>query len=217
MHSTRSRMHQNREIYSRSSEASSRISPGSPHLRNWPPNCSDMPSGIPRNDWISKTPNSYFIGLLVLAELNVTPRPVKPRGLNLCSSPPAHHPSFNKITDMVDSMTPPNFKYALLPLPFPTSIRLLSVQWSGTAKETTFDLVAFTLEDAPPYQAVSYVWGSDKRDRSLTLANGHTLWITENLETALEYVVKQCSTGYLWIDQLCEYDTSEHLECSLIF
>lgn len=114
---------------------------------------------------------------------------------------------------MGNSSTHPNFDYASVPLPSPESIRLLSVQHTESTNETTgetsrgteFSLVAFDLDDVPPYHAVSYVWGSNTRDRSLTLASGHTLWITENLEIALKDVVKHCSEGYLWIDQLCMY------------
>ncbi|KAE9978870.1 hypothetical protein EG327_007208 [Venturia inaequalis] len=112
---------------------------------------------------------------------------------------------------MANSSTHPNFDYASVPLPSPESIRLLSVQHTESTNETTgettrgteFSLVAFALDDAPPFHAVSYVWGSNTRDRSLTLASGHTLWITENLEIALKDVLEHCSEGYLWIDQLC--------------
>lgn len=123
---------------------------------------------------------------------------------------------------MAHSLTYPNFNYASLPLPSLDSIRVLRFKYNastreatekrteGTAKEMTkakFDIVAFDLDDAPPFHAVFYVWGSDIRDRPLTLASRQNLWITENLETALESVVKHCSTGYLWIDQLCMYPT----------
>ncbi|KAE9971324.1 hypothetical protein EG328_005742 [Venturia inaequalis] len=112
---------------------------------------------------------------------------------------------------MANSSAHPNFDYASVPLPSPESIRLLSVQHTESTNETTgettrgteFSLVAFALDDAPPYHAVSYVWGSNTRDRPLTLASGHTLWITENLQIALKDVVEHCSEGYLWIDQLC--------------
>lgn len=125
---------------------------------------------------------------------------------------------------MSDSLAHPNFDYASLPLPSQESIRLLSVQHVDCTNETTIetpteiklDLVAFTLAGAPSYQAVSYVWGSNTRDRRLTLACRQPLWITENLQVALESVVKHCSTGHLWIGQLCTFHTSSTMYGPLV-
>jgi hypothetical protein len=96
-----------------------------------------------------------------------------------------------------------NFDYASLPLPTIDSIRLLSVKNDPITKTVELSLVAFTLSAVPPYDAVSYVWGSNSRTRCLRLSNNDALWITENLELTLEYVIPRCSTGFLWIGQLC--------------
>jgi hypothetical protein len=101
-----------------------------------------------------------------------------------------------------------NFDYRSLPLPTKDSIRLLSLQHKSFTNSPEYSLVAFTLEDAPPYDALSYVWGSNVRDRSLLLPDNKILYITKNLETALDYVLPRCSAGYLWIDQICMFVVS---------
>lgn len=62
--------------------------------------------------------------------------------------------------------------------------------------ETTFD-------QAPAYETLSYVWGTTDRDETVPLRNGKLLRITRLLKEALPFVGTQCSTGYLWIDQIC--------------
>ena len=54
-------------------------------------------------------------------------------------------------------------------------------------------------------------WGSKVRDRLLHLRDGACLAVTENLEQLLPHVLRHCSTGYLWIDQICinQEDISE--------
>lgn len=62
--------------------------------------------------------------------------------------------------------------------------------------ETTFD-------QAPAYETLSYVWGTTDRNKTVPLRNGKLLRITKLLKEALPFVETQCSTGYLWIDQIC--------------
>jgi heterokaryon incompatibility protein (HET) len=96
-----------------------------------------------------------------------------------------------------------DFDYKSLPLSEEETIRLLHIQRNRINKTSRFTLIACKLKEAPRYQAVSYVWGSNRRTSSLHFSNGRALWITHNLGVALEYVVPRCSTGYLWIDQIC--------------
>lgn len=56
------------------------------------------------------------------------------------------------------------------------------------------------------YEAVSYVWGTNEQNRLLPILDEGTIKyipITEALEKALPFLSHKCSTGFLWIDQLC--------------
>lgn len=85
--------------------------------------------------------------------------------------------------------------------------RLLSIRSNAADGSLQFQLVHHHLDDAPPYQTLSYTWGSGARDLALpVLADGSTfqsLLITETLHKALPFLAKECSTGLLWIDQIC--------------
>ena len=53
------------------------------------------------------------------------------------------------------------------------------------------------------YQAVSYFWGDPIQDHSLKINGQHYLPITKSLAVALPQLTQICSTGFLWIDQIC--------------
>ncbi|PVH99482.1 heterokaryon incompatibility, partial [Periconia macrospinosa] len=53
------------------------------------------------------------------------------------------------------------------------------------------------------YQAVSYAWGEPTQDQPMKLNGQYTLPITKTLASALSRLTGMCSTGYLWIDQIC--------------
>ncbi|KAH8585865.1 heterokaryon incompatibility protein-domain-containing protein [Bisporella sp. PMI_857] len=84
-------------------------------------------------------------------------------------------------------------------------IRLLKL-WAtpiSNQPQYNFDLIHTTIHQAPAYEALSYVWGPGLRNQALILDGGSTLYITENLERAISVVSRHCSTGYIWIDQIC--------------
>ncbi|KAH6644329.1 heterokaryon incompatibility protein-domain-containing protein [Boeremia exigua] len=58
------------------------------------------------------------------------------------------------------------------------------------------------LESAPPYIALSYVWGPPEPSQVITLA-GQRFRIRENLWAFLERASLYHSLGFLWIDALC--------------
>ena len=58
------------------------------------------------------------------------------------------------------------------------------------------------LEDAPPYFALSYVWGSTERVTSL-YCNGQVLPITRNLAVALNALFYRFEKAYVWVDAIC--------------
>jgi heterokaryon incompatibility protein (HET) len=109
-----------------------------------------------------------------------------------------------------------DFDYRRQPLSSHSSIRLISVQYDSTSNMPSFDLVTFSLDDAPKYSAVSYVWGRSERTHSLRLPGFKDLWITKSLATALEYLPRHCRTGFLWIDQICKSNHSSTVSAKLI-
>ena len=66
-----------------------------------------------------------------------------------------------------------------------------------------------TLDDAPPYIGLSYVWGSEANKKSFVI-DGHRVHITKNLAVALEHIQEDTEV-LLWIDALCinQLDTQE--------
>jgi hypothetical protein len=59
------------------------------------------------------------------------------------------------------------------------------------------------LDEIPPYETLSYVWGTSERNATIELEDKTLLRITGTLHAALPFVVRHCETRYLWIDQIC--------------
>ncbi|CAO2654492.1 Nn.00g112250.m01.CDS01 [Neocucurbitaria sp. VM-36] len=104
-----------------------------------------------------------------------------------------------------DQWTHPNLFYNYQKLETLASFRLLQIERppDDTNSPCHYSLIQTTLDQAPPYETLSYVWGTTDRDEIVTLRNGKFLRITKLLEESLAFVERQCSTGYLWIDQIC--------------
>ena len=66
----------------------------------------------------------------------------------------------------------------------------------------SYSIVHFNLENAPLYEAVSYVWGSPRRSHKIMLMDGRTLYVTTSVAYAMPYLANACQTSYLWIDQI---------------
>ncbi|KAJ4251398.1 hypothetical protein NW762_011380 [Fusarium torreyae] len=69
-------------------------------------------------------------------------------------------------------------------------------------------LYSTSIEDPPPYTALSYVWGLGRKSQSIWVPNanhdgGANIPITESLETALRHFRKPDKVITLWIDQIC--------------
>jgi hypothetical protein len=58
------------------------------------------------------------------------------------------------------------------------------------------------LNSAPEYEALSYVWISSSRDKSM-ICNGHEFKITDSLDVALRRLRLSDKPRSLWIDQIC--------------
>ncbi|KAF2269000.1 HET-domain-containing protein, partial [Lojkania enalia] len=92
-------------------------------------------------------------------------------------------------------------------------IRLLKLLVSSNA-DPTYNLIETSLDSAPPYETVSYVWGREQdRSQALTFASSQTVHVTPTLQHTLSHLYSRCQTGYLWLDQIC-IDQSNILECN---
>jgi hypothetical protein len=98
-------------------------------------------------------------------------------------------------------------KFVYDPLETSNHIRLLSFPRARNNPSNqeyttlpTFKLIHVTLDKAPPYEALSYVWGSLEREQKILLGT-REMAITENLYTALPHLIRH--TNLLWMDQIC--------------
>jgi hypothetical protein len=85
-------------------------------------------------------------------------------------------------------------------------IRLLALEpgeWSETISGT---LSSFSLDNAPSYDALSYVWGNPAFTRNILL-DGYAFPVTINLESALRYLRHPRRSSreprVVWIDAIC--------------
>lgn len=88
-------------------------------------------------------------------------------------------------------------EYRYRPL-LPHHIRLLSC---STGSEEPH-IIHTNLNTAPSYTSVSYSWNDQQRDHDLHV-DSHTLKVIENLRIGLSYMIKQASTQFLWVDEIC--------------
>ncbi|GKZ65721.1 hypothetical protein AnigIFM60653_003214 [Aspergillus niger] len=112
--------------------------------------------------------------------------------------------------ELVSDRTWSAFTYAKLP-DEPSSyttrmIRLLPSEDPNARLECEiidYDLAVDTGSgDLHLYEALSYVWGSDKRSRKITL-NGCVFSVTENLYVALLHLGNRQLERLLWVDAIC--------------
>jgi hypothetical protein len=105
--------------------------------------------------------------------------------------------------------------YAYQKLDIPSSFRLLRIERPETCDDTktawVYSLTQTTFEQSPPYETLSYVWGTTDRSELVRLRDGKLLRITKPLKDALAFVVRQCTTGHVWIDQIC-IDQDDRIE-----
>ncbi|KAK0124903.1 hypothetical protein ONS96_008781 [Cadophora gregata f. sp. sojae] len=80
-------------------------------------------------------------------------------------------------------------------------IRLLTVH-EGDGTEIRYSLNTVSLDEAPPYEALSYVWGDPNRTREIIL-DGKSFRVTTNLARALRHLRDGQKPRTLWIDAIC--------------
>ncbi|KAF1813456.1 HET-domain-containing protein, partial [Eremomyces bilateralis CBS 781.70] len=97
------------------------------------------------------------------------------------------------------------YRYSQLSLP--TSIRLLRLLPSEKdAKSLRCELFDYRLRNSNkpshPYEALSYVWGSEDKPQTIIIDN-QSLDVTQNLYTALLHLRDHGCSRIIWIDAIC--------------
>jgi hypothetical protein len=102
-------------------------------------------------------------------------------------------------------------------LPTPRSIRILSLsEKQNLGPEISATMDTYSLDDAPPFNALSYTWGKPYREPfgdddpesppefvQVIKCNGAQVKITQNLFEALSSFKELAITGFLWVDAIC--------------
>ena len=68
--------------------------------------------------------------------------------------------------------------------------------------ESEYELQVVSIDDAPKYNALSYIWGAPEATKPVTV-NGQVLLITENLDSALRHIPCADISPAIWIDSIC--------------
>ena len=84
----------------------------------------------------------------------------------------------------------------------PNHIRLLHIGAGFGDTPICCNLVVKSLHASPPYEALSYTWGSLDLDSTI-ICNGVPLLITRHLYEALQYLRKPEHDRIMWIDAVC--------------
>ena len=100
-----------------------------------------------------------------------------------------------------------DFRYQPLPPAYPSSYpipftRLLLLKLGNTDDPLVCALEVHNAENAPRYEALSYVWGQ-RMAAAPMLCNGMPLLITANLDKALRSLRFQNMARRLWVDAIC--------------
>ncbi|KAI5457047.1 heterokaryon incompatibility protein-domain-containing protein [Mariannaea sp. PMI_226] len=94
-------------------------------------------------------------------------------------------------------------KYEYKSLPVGGFARYLVLQpASSDTDPLVCNLYTARLEEFPPFEAISYVWGSSAKNRPIT-CDGNAFYITENLLEALHQVRLVNKPRTLWVDLIC--------------
>ncbi|PVH77480.1 hypothetical protein DL98DRAFT_367783, partial [Cadophora sp. DSE1049] len=81
-------------------------------------------------------------------------------------------------------------------------IRLLRILPGAAPSIVECELRVVRLDSAPPYEALSYVWG-ELNLSDYVICNGQIISITRNLGIALRHLRCRGETRVVWIDALC--------------
>jgi hypothetical protein len=83
-------------------------------------------------------------------------------------------------------------------------IRLISLLPKPSIEdEVSCDLITVSLDDCPPYEALSYAWGDPKVTKPILLS-GQSFQVTTNLDSAIRHLRHNTDQPRLmWIDAIC--------------
>lgn len=101
------------------------------------------------------------------------------------------------------------YKYDPLPplLPYgktPPYTRLVRLHPGHGDVQIHCSLFTVNVEEAPPYETLSYVWGApNDNQQPYVLCNGYPVPITPNLDRALRWLRYAYHERLLWIDAIC--------------
>lgn len=106
-------------------------------------------------------------------------------------------------------MASSKYRYAPL-LTTERSIRLAILSPGAFDDKVEFKLIQTALDNAPPYEALSYAWGEAEFSESGQVDES-TLSLSPTLETALHYLRLKTEERVMWIDAICinQQDTPE--------
>ncbi|PVH88545.1 HET-domain-containing protein [Cadophora sp. DSE1049] len=86
----------------------------------------------------------------------------------------------------------------------PAEFRLVTIHSGSSPSPISASLGTYPLKHAPPYEALSYVWGPfDDEDPDLILLDEHGFVVTSNLLWALYSLRRKDADRVLWIDAIC--------------
>ena len=96
-----------------------------------------------------------------------------------------------------------SYSYSSLPEGSIRLIRLLPHQDKNSPIQCQlFDCPLFDSESTYPYEALSYVWGSEEKPQSISMDN-HSFLVGQNLHAALLHLRSRFLERILWIDAVC--------------
>jgi hypothetical protein len=91
--------------------------------------------------------------------------------------------------------------YAYLSLPTTTSFRVLELLSGELVDEVTIRLRIEDWDKPPPYEAISYAWGTD--EKVAVMCDGCILPVTPNLKDGLRRMRYTNHSRFLWADAAC--------------
>ena len=100
------------------------------------------------------------------------------------------------------------YQYTPLQSGAPTFRLLKLLKYQGPEVECELLPQSLLNDEHVPYEALSYVWGSNELVECIIL-NRKRLWVTDNLHSALQYLRLHDRDRYLWIDAICINQTDK--------
>ena len=96
----------------------------------------------------------------------------------------------------------PSSLYKYSKLEKPRNIRLLRLNMRWFCSEPSCEIIEVPLDDAPPFEAISYTWGGQKLDIPLKV-NGKKLLVTAAVDEMLFNQRSIFGSKLFWIDAIC--------------